>query len=364
MKFIFLQIFILFQLISSAQQKIFPIPQIKFNPKNYVCYNTSQKITIDGNIDEEAWRSADWTENFVDIEGSLKSDPYLNTKAKMLWDYEYFYFAADLEEDHIWATLTKRDTVIFYDNDFEIFIDPDGDTHNYYELEMNAFNTVWDLLLIKPYRDIKNAAVTDWDIKDLKTAVKIKGTINDPSDKDKSWTIEAAIPWKTFSELSEVNLPPNDGDTWRVNFSRVQWEAEIIDGAYRKKIDPVTNKLIPENNWTWSPQGLIAMHYPEMWGYVQFSTIRVGEEKAEFLQDPAERVKWELRKIYYAQKNYYLMNNKFTSSPADLRNYKSPEDLNIIVESSSFGFKASVELNGKQYVIYDDGKIVSISIDK
>lgn len=31
------------------------------------------------------------------------------------------------------------------DNDFEVFLDPDGDNHNYYEIEINAHNTVWDL---------------------------------------------------------------------------------------------------------------------------------------------------------------------------------------------------------------------------
>ena len=45
----------------------------------------------------------------------------------MLWDDTYFYVAAHLEEPHVWGTLTKHDTVIFQDNDFEIFIDPDGD---------------------------------------------------------------------------------------------------------------------------------------------------------------------------------------------------------------------------------------------
>jgi len=71
----------------------------------------------------------------------------------MLWDDTYFYVAAQLEEPDVWATLTQRDTVIFYDNDFEVFIDPDGDTHNYYELEVNAFGTLWDLMLLTPYRD-------------------------------------------------------------------------------------------------------------------------------------------------------------------------------------------------------------------
>ncbi len=53
----------------------------------------------------------------------------------MLWDDANLYFATELEEPHVWGTLVERDAVIFYDNDFEIFIDPDGDSHHYYELE-------------------------------------------------------------------------------------------------------------------------------------------------------------------------------------------------------------------------------------
>jgi hypothetical protein len=43
-------------------------------------------------------------------------------------------------------------SIIFHDNDFEVFIDPDGDNWQYYELEVNARGQVWDLLLIRPYR--------------------------------------------------------------------------------------------------------------------------------------------------------------------------------------------------------------------
>ena len=57
-----------------------------------------------------------------------------------------------MTEPDLWATLKKRDSVIFYDNDFELFIDPDGDTHCYYELEINSHGTEWDLFLDKPYR--------------------------------------------------------------------------------------------------------------------------------------------------------------------------------------------------------------------
>ena len=105
------------------------IPQIKFLPQKYICYKTNEIITIDGKLIESSWSKAEWTDDFVDIEGSSKPVPRYRTRAKMLWDDNYLYIAAEIDEPDIWTTLTQRDTVIFYDNDFEVFIDPDGDTH-------------------------------------------------------------------------------------------------------------------------------------------------------------------------------------------------------------------------------------------
>ena len=79
------------------------------------------------------WKDVPFTNSFIDIEG-IKI-PKFNTQVKMLWNERYLFIYAQLEEQHISANLTEHDTVIFYDNDFEVFIDPDGDTHNYYEFE-------------------------------------------------------------------------------------------------------------------------------------------------------------------------------------------------------------------------------------
>lgn len=41
------------------------------------------------------------------------------------------------QEPCVVATLRERNSVIFHDNDFEVFIDPDASNHNYYELEVS-----------------------------------------------------------------------------------------------------------------------------------------------------------------------------------------------------------------------------------
>ena len=328
-----------------------PEPQIDFNPKSYICYQTEETIIIDGKIDNAAWQNAQWTDYFVDIEGDLKPTPNYQTRVKMLWDDEYFYFAAQMEEPHVWGKLKERDSVIFYDDDFEIFIDPQGDTHLYYEFEMNALNTVWDLLLNKPYRDFGNKAIDSWDIQNLQTAVYVDGTINDPDDEDLGWSLEVAIPWKVLEECAD-SCPPVNGDQWRVNFSRVDWDMEIIDGKYEKI------KGNPEHNWVWSPQGLINMHYPEMWGFVQFSEKTTGDE---FVYDPIETAKWKMRQLYYKQQTYRMQNLRYTN------NLKTLELPNMIVEgfkpvkiySSPNTFEAILISNDRltTITIYEDGLI-------
>ncbi|HLP17645.1 MAG TPA: carbohydrate-binding family 9-like protein [Bacteroidota bacterium] len=305
-------LFIVFSTLAFSQS--IPAPQIAFHPKSYVCYRSGGPITVDGRINESAWTKAPWTDDFIDIEGPVKPVPRFRTRAKMLWDSTYFYIAAELREPDIWATLKHRDDIIFYDNDFEIFIDPDGDTRDYCEFEMNALNTVWDLLLTMPYRDVENAAKNGWDIKGLKTGTKIYGTLNHPGDRDSCWTVEVAFPWSGFREITSNATPPLDNDQWRINFSRVEWKTFVKNGKYQKQINPATNRPWPEDNWVWSPQGVVNMHYPEMWGYVQFSTKPVGTTTVAFINKPEEQAKWMLRQIYYAEKKYFETNGSYTSN--------------------------------------------------
>ena len=309
----------------------FSTPKINYNPRKYVCYKTEENLKIDGKLNEKSWKNTKWTREFVDIQGKLKPKPKYTTKVKMLWDNNYIYFGAFLEEPHIWARLKKRDTIIFKDNDFEIFIDPDFDTHNYYELEINAFNTIWDLFLTKPYRD-EGKPIFNWDIKGLKSSVYIDGSINNPNDIDEGWYIEIAYPWKALAEGTDKQTPPKEGQQWRLNFSRVEWNLRSKNGKYRKKTDSQTGKIMPADNWVWSPQGLINMHYPEMWGIVQFTNHRINSNtKIKFKNRIPYKAISYLYRMYYKQQKYKNKNGKYASyiSKLDdvettLKNYKTP----------------------------------------
>jgi hypothetical protein len=279
------------------------------HPRGYVCYRAASTVAIDGALDEAAWRDAPWTDDFVDIEGDRKPAPSLRTRVKMLWDDTYFYIGADLVEPNLWATMTEHDSVLFHENDFEFFIDPNGDNHEYYEFEINALGTGWDLLLPRPYKD-GGKAVNNWEIRGLQSAVRLDGTLNAPGDTDRGWSIELAIPWTALGELARRRAPPVDGDQWRVNFSRVEWPLATVEGASR----PIAGRT--ENNWVWSPQHVIDMHRPETWGYVQFSSA--GSGRASFRPDASLPARRWLHAVYYAQREFRTAHGRWAATLAEL----------------------------------------------
>ncbi|HKK77398.1 MAG TPA: carbohydrate-binding family 9-like protein [Saprospiraceae bacterium] len=301
---------------AKAQEKVNYTPAVPFLPKTYVCYQALGPLEIDGYPGEESWQAAAWTQDFVDIEGNLQPAPPLRTRAKMLWDEQYLYIAAEMEEPQVWATLTERDAIIYQDDDFEVFIDPDGDGLHYCEFEINAFNTIWDLLMLRPYRNnISRHPVNlfNWNIPDWKTAVSIKGSLNDPGDEDQGWTVEMAIPWSALIELANPKRAPKEGEQWRLNFSRVDWHMQAEAGTYVKEKEPDTGENRPEENWVWSPQGVVDMHRPETWGYVQFTETKVGEKNIPFRVNPEEKIKWALWQLYHQQYIYRQKHGFFTA---------------------------------------------------
>jgi hypothetical protein len=335
-------------------------PAQEAGPRHYVCFRAPAAPEIDGRIEDAVWASAAWSEDFIDIEGDSRPRPRLRTRLKMLWDDEYLYVAAELEEPHVWGMLTQRDAVIFHDDDFEVFIDPDGDTHQYYELEINALGTVWDLFLVKPYRD-GGPAIDAWDIAGLRSAVHVDGTVNDGSDTDAGWTVELAIPWAVLEEAAAGGQPPVVGDTWRINFSRVDWDVEPGPGGYTKVTDPRTGRPLPEHNWVWSPQGAIDMHRPEHWGYLQFSAMEAGAGHASFDPPADEAVRMALRAVYHAQREHHDRTGTFAADAAALALPDSVlgslTDLSIV--SSPFGWTASAAGGqpGVIWLIREDGRI-------
>jgi len=331
----------------------------QFSPKTYVIHKTSDPLTIDGKFDEPVWQKTEWTDSFLDIRGAHLPPPRFKSKTKMLWNQEYLYIVAQLDEPHLWATIEERDAVIFQENNFEIFIDPDGDTHHYYELEINALGTFWDLMLTQPYRT-GGRPLNAWDIKELKIGVDLLGTLNDPSDTDIGWTLEVAIPLDVLNE-TVGRSQPQDGSQWKLNFSRVEWQTNVENGQYVKKTDPETGEPLSEDNWVWSPQGVIDMHLPERWGIVQFSDEAPGSN-ISFKHSPHLKYEWVLRELYYRQRNFRNEHGEYSDDLDELQStdlfieQNIQPEVQIIVLDNTYVMSLTTEELDHTFYIREDSK--------
>jgi hypothetical protein len=323
-------------------------------PKSYTVNYVKTPPVIDGDINDAVWQQAPWTDNFRDIEGDLKPEPKLQTNVKMLWGDTCLYIAAKIMDPHVWANIKQHDQIVFFDSDFEVFIDPNNTTHQYFELEFNALNTVFDLFLNKPYRN-GGSAMFGWNPQGLKSAVKVLGTINNATDIDKGWTIEMAIPYRAISIGNNIQTPA-ESVTWRINFSRVEWDTNVVDGKYVKAKDS-NGRNLPEHNWVWSPQGVINMHYPERWGYLQFT--KSAEKVPQFTLPVTEQQKNYLWLIYYKEKKWFDEHRAYN---ADLKLLDIAEEVTMGTHPNILKLEATAH----QFIAYitDITNRITLSIDQ
>lgn len=331
---------------NDEESNVVPLIDITENiviPKHYIVTKTSSPIIIDGLPNDEAWEQATYTSSFIDIEG-IKTPKY-DTKVKMLWDQTFLYVYARLEEPHIWGDITQRDQIIYLNNDFEVFIDPSQTGHGYGEIEINVLNTVWDLYLDKPYRS-GGKANFQWNLNNLKSAVHVEGSVNNPLDTDEFWAVEMAIPLKPYVSLK--NRPktlPKEGEQWKLNFSRVQWDFDIVEGKYQRKKEK--DKFLREYNWVWSNQKVINMHEPEKWGILQF-TENASSENLFYNEDPDLMTKQAAYALYRntAFKNLksYLELPTGTSKILRVKHTQS-DTLDVEFFKTNFGFEYLVKSN-------------------
>lgn len=263
-------------------------------PAHYTCYRTAGPITVDGKLDEPSWSMAPRSNAFVDIVTGKPA--WRDTRVALLWNDDYLYFGYTVREPDVRATLTERDSLIYSENDVELFI---AGKDAYYELEMNALNTIYEVFWIwkdalkpgsiysgvpefdpKAHRMMTLAGIgghlhprgerwgfMDWDFPGLLHAIRVDGTPNKPDDVDKGWTVELAFRWKGMKWLADGRpLPPKSGDVWRIDCSRFQ------------KFGEGGKPLATSAGWTWNRHGHYDSHIPETFTFVRFTEAVVARK--------------------------------------------------------------------------------------
>ena len=233
------------------------LPEATLPVTPYVAYQIQTPLQIDGDLTKRAWQLARKSPRFVDV---VSGAPALyESRAAVLWDATALYVGFWIEEPLVQARQTERDSLVFLDNDVEVFIDG-GDT--YYEFEINALGTIYEVFFIwrdaytrggrfdVPEFDLlsRNAfsfggnhdrtgrhfwqgshprktrwAFLDWDFPGLQTAVQRAITFTLDGTPRTGWTVEVAFPWAGMTWLADGrSLPPTDGDQWRLFIGRYE----------------------------------------------------------------------------------------------------------------------------------------------
>ena len=193
----------------------------------YPCYFTSERVRVDGNLDDSAWQKAPVLEFFI---AGTDRKPISSTEGKIIWDNKYLYVAFKAYDKDIWGYFTERDAVTCWEDVLETFIKPDKEKEPYYNFEINALGTVYDAFNVK-----RRAGGGDshrwfrWNCNGLRVNIKTVGTLNNRDDVDEYWEMEVAIP---FGELPTLEgKAPEPGDTWFFHLARYDYSVHLPEGV-------------------------------------------------------------------------------------------------------------------------------------
>lgn len=236
-----------------------------------IVYRTPSPLRIDGNLDEPEWRLSTPLP-LADLQG--RSAP--TTIARLLWDDRFLYIAFECTDPDIWATKTQRDDFLWEEEVVEVFIDPEGDGLNYYEFQVNPLGTEIDLLIPDAVEGVKHGKRNaEWNCQGWRSAVQVRGTVNQRDDKDSGWTAEMAIPWSGMPHPAQ--LRPNLNVAWRINLYR-------IERPSGKEGDPLLLSWSKCVRW---------FHEPERFGRIVFAGNPLADDFRQYPNGSDGRPTWQ-----------------------------------------------------------------------
>ena len=214
--------------------------EVVFMDKNgpYECQYTTDDIKIDGELDEPSWKKCMVATMLIPVTGSK---PFSYTEGRMLWDDKNIYVAFKAWDKDIGGKYTERDSPTCREDVLEVFFMPfehmkyKDKSNVYYNFEVNVLGTFYDGI---NHPDFPWKEITGWNCKDVKVAVKIDGTLNNPDDEDKLWQLEMAIPFASIPTC-DGKIPLNN-EEWKFHLARYDYSKYLPNGKELVSCAPLT----------------------------------------------------------------------------------------------------------------------------
>lgn len=215
------------------------------------CRHIAAPLEVAGRLSDPRWQMAETLELTDPVTGRPHPD---RVSARLLYSDTHLYIGFTCADAYVWATLTGRDTAVWTEECVEVFLCPSGKTRNYYEININPLNTVFDTFILNGRPENGEG----WDVmsfveaytcKGLETAVFVDGELGQPGAG--GWTAEYAIPFASL--IGGDTLTPCPGDQWRMNLCRIDRPPDS-----------------PIRHYSWATIGKVDFHLPWHFGTLVF----------------------------------------------------------------------------------------------
>jgi hypothetical protein len=183
-----------------------PVPRL-------IARRATGPIQIDGKLNEADWKAAQNTDGLVN---PLSGQPgAFEARVQVLYDAEAIYCAFLVADEFLQSSFTQNDDHLWEQDTVEVMFDPDGDTKNYFELQVSPRGVHFDTRYDSP-RQPRPFGHVDWSSQ-VQAKAQVDGTLGD-NKPDKGYAVELKVPWTAFAVGERPLQRPSAGDTWRINF--------------------------------------------------------------------------------------------------------------------------------------------------
>lgn len=210
--------------------------------------HASGTISVDGKLDEPDWATTQPSGAFVNtMTGEAGA---FHAEAQALYDANHLYVGFKVRDEDLISPHTRADDHLWEKDAVEIMVDPDGDSRNYFEIQVSPRGVVFDTRYDTP-RKPQPFGDLAWSSQAV-AKVALDGTLDDDED-DRGYVVEIALSWKAFVAGSQPIPPPAAGDIWRMNFY-------VMDST-----------ASGQRAVGWSPPLVGDFHVPKRFGRVAFT---------------------------------------------------------------------------------------------
>jgi hypothetical protein len=175
-------------------------------PPSALAYKKKNDITIDGILSKSEWEDIPYITNFLTSDGEVAEH---QTKIKFMYDNNYFYIAAFMEEpspENMISTAVPPIPLTWNDDDIEFFFDTKNSQKDYIRLFQN-------------FSGIRFNSLERW----VENKYFESKYISEIFIGENFWSIEMQIPWSDI----KINESPNSGDIWSINVGRHRQQSKI-----------------------------------------------------------------------------------------------------------------------------------------